>query len=167
MAGLHSRPACMLSRFRKQHSETEPITKNQKYGFVEIKGNNMAKAAQAVKEEAAEVQDDSKKQAQSVEFSETAENDVSGSGGSVDILLDMNIPITVVIGQTEITVRRLLHLGPGSVLKLSKSINETIDLFLSDTKFATGSVVVVDGRFAVKINQIHGVADSAAQTNEE
>ncbi len=126
----------------------------------------MAKEAQAVKEDATEEQDDSKKQAQSAEFSETAENEVSGPGGSVDILLDMNVPITVIIGQTEITVRRLLHLGPGSVLKLNKPINEPIDLYLSDTKFATGNVVVVDECFAVKITQIHGVADSAGKTNE-
>ncbi len=126
----------------------------------------MAKAAQAAKEKATDKQDDSKKQAQSVELSETTETEVTGPGGSVDILLDMSVPITVTIGQTETTVRRLLQLGPGSVLKLSKPIDEPIDLYLSDTKFAMGSVVVVDGRFAVKITQIHGVADSADKTQE-
>lgn len=126
----------------------------------------MANEAQAVEEKAAEKQDDSKKQAQSAEFPETAENEVSGPGGSVDILLDMNVPITVIIGHTDITVRRLLHLGPGSVLKLNKPINEPIDLYLSDTKFATGNVVVVDECFAIKITQIHGVADSADKNDE-
>lgn len=126
----------------------------------------MAKAAQAVKEQTTDTQEDSKKQAQSVEFSETAETEVSGAGGSIDILLDMNVPITVTIGQTEIPVRRLLQLGPGAVLKLNKPINEPVELYLSDTKFATGSVVVVEDRFAVKITQILGVADSAAKTNE-
>jgi flagellar motor switch protein FliN/FliY len=126
----------------------------------------MAEEAQAVKEKATETQDNSKKQAQSAEFPETAENEVSGPGGSVDILLDMNVPISVIVGQTEITVRRLLHLGPGSVLKLNKPVNEPIDLYLSDAKFATGNVVVVDGSFAVKITQIHGVAESADKSDE-
>jgi flagellar motor switch protein FliN/FliY len=126
----------------------------------------MAKAAQAVKEKTEDKQDDSKKQAQSVEFSETAETEVSGPVGSIDILLDMNVPVRVTIGQTEIPVRRLLQLGPGAVLKLDKPIHEPVELYLSDTKFAMGTVVVVEDRFAVKINRILGVEDPAAQTNE-
>jgi flagellar motor switch/type III secretory pathway protein FliN len=35
-----------------------------------------------------------------------------------------------------------------------------MDLYLKDTKFATGSVVIVDGRFAVKIKQILGLGDA-------
>ena len=120
----------------------------------------MAKMAEAVKEKTTDKKDDSKKQAQSVEFPETAETNVSGPGGSIDILLDMSVPITVNIGQTEIPVRRLLQLGPGSVLKLSKPINEPLELYLDENKFASGTVVVVDGRFAVKITQILGIDDS-------
>ena len=126
----------------------------------------MAKAAQAVKEEPGQ-QQDNKKQAQSVEFSEAVETEGAGAGGSIDILLDMTVPVTVTIGQTEIPVQRLLRLGPGSVLKLDKSIDEPVDLYLRSTRFATGSVVVVDGRFAVKIRQILGLGDSAEVPHEE
>jgi flagellar motor switch protein FliN/FliY len=126
----------------------------------------MAKTAQAVKDKTEDKQDDSKKQAQSVEFSEAAETGASGPGGSIDILLDMNVSVRVTIGQTEIPVRRLLQLGPGAVLRLDKPIHEPVELYLSSTKFATGTVVVVEDRFAVKINRILGVEDPTAQTNE-
>ena len=130
----------------------------------------MAEEAQAVEEKKDQQEDapqqDDKKQAQSVEFSEAAETDSTGAGGSIDILLDMNVPIAVTIGQTEIPVQRLLQLGPGSVIKLEKSIDEPVELYLRDTKFATGNVVVVDGLFAVKINQILGIGDSAAKPAE-
>jgi flagellar motor switch protein FliN/FliY len=125
----------------------------------------MAKAAQAV-EEKPDQQKDAKKQVQSVEFSEAVETEVAAAGGSIDILLDMNVPVAVTIGQTEIPVQRLLRLGPGSVLKLDKSIDEPVDLYLRNAKFATGSVVVVDGRFAVKIKQILGLGDSADTSNK-
>lgn len=125
----------------------------------------MAKAAQAVQENT-DQQKETKKQAQSVEFSESQESDAPSAGGSIDILLDMNVPITVIIGQTEIPIQRLLRLGPGSVLKLDKSIDEPVDLHLRDTRFATGSVVVVDGRFAVKIKQIIGLGDAAGKPGE-
>jgi flagellar motor switch protein FliN/FliY len=107
-------------------------------------------------------QEDSKTQAQSVEFAEAAERIAAGSGTSIDILLDMSLPVTAAVGQTEIQVRRLLQLGPGSVLKLDKPIDEPVDLYLKDTKFATGNVVVVDGQFAVRIEQILGAGAAAA-----
>ncbi len=128
----------------------------------------MAKAATEDKEKQDQApngtqNDDSKKQAQSVEFTEIAEGESTGPGSSIDILLDMNIPVTVAIGQTEIQVRRLLQLGPGSVLSLNKPIDEPADIYLKDTKFATGSVVEVDGWFAIKINQILGAKPEKAE----
>ena len=130
----------------------------------------MAETAQAVEEKPDQQTDsppgDAKQQAQSVEFSEATETEVAGGGGSIDILLDMKVPVAIILGQTEVPVQRFLRLGPGSVLKLDKSIEEPVDLYLKDAKFATGSVVVVDGRFAVKIKQIFGLGDSANVPNE-
>ena len=130
----------------------------------------MTKADQAVEEKQDQQEDtaqaDAKKQVQSVEFSEAVETGAAGAGGSIDILLDMGVPITVAIGEAEITIQRLLQLGPGSVVKLEKSIGEPADLYLKDAKFATGNVVVVDGRFAVKITQILGFGDAADKTAE-
>ncbi|HUU19162.1 MAG TPA: FliM/FliN family flagellar motor switch protein [Sedimentisphaerales bacterium] len=122
----------------------------------------MAETTEAVeeKQESGTAQEDSKTQAQSAEFSEVNATGDTGAGGSIDLLLDVNIAVTVAIGQTEIPVRQLLRLGPGSVLELDKSIGEPADLYLRDTRFATGSVVVVDGRFAVKIKQILGLGDA-------
>ena len=134
----------------------------------------MAETTEAVEEKTEEKQDqqngtsqeDSKKQAQSVEFPEAAESEDAGPGGSIDILLDMNVSVTVAVGQTEIPVRRLLQLGPGSVLTLDKSVDAPVDLYLRDTKFATGDVVVVEDRFAVRIKQILGLGDSAPKPAE-
>ena len=123
----------------------------------------MAETAEATEEKAQEekqqqqndaAQADSKTQVQSAEFSEATGAEAAGTGGNIEILLDMNIPVTVAIGKKEMPVRRLLQLGPNSVLKLDKSIDTPVDLYLKDTKFATGNVVVVDGRFAVKIKEI-------------
>ena len=134
----------------------------------------MAETTEAVEEKAQEKQQeqsdtaqaDSKTQVQSAEFSEATGGEAVGAGGSIDILLDMNIPVTVSIGQKEMSVRRLLQLGPDSVLKLDKPIDAPADLYLKDTKFATGNVVVVNGRFAVKIKEIIGLGDSTGNSPE-
>ena len=121
----------------------------------------MAQTATAVKEETVQNSEETKTQVQSVEFSEAVDTNVKGSGGSLDILLDMNVPVTVTVGRTEIPVRRLLQLAPGSVIRLDKPVEEPVDLYLNESKFAVGSVVVVDGCFAVKIQKIIGLEDSS------
>ena len=108
--------------------------------------------------------DGSKAQAKTAELSEAAETEGGGSAGSIDILLDVNISVTVAIGETEMPVRRLLQLGPGSVLKLDKPVDAPADLYVKGTKFATGNIVVVDDQFAVRIKEILSPGGSAAKT---
>jgi flagellar motor switch protein FliN/FliY len=104
--------------------------------------------------QAADNQETAGAQAQSAEFSEVSETSPDGKGTSIDLLLDMEVPVTVAIGRTEIPVQRLLQLSPGSVLKLNKPIDMPADLYLKDTRFATGSIVVLEDQFAVKIKEI-------------
>lgn len=121
-----------------------------------------AEATAEQTEQVAQNQDspgDSKTKAQTADFPEAGETGATGAGGSIDILLDMTIPVTVTIGTTQLPIHRLLHLGPGSVLKLDKPVDTPMDLYLKDTKFATASVVVVDGKFALKIKQILGLGE--------
>jgi flagellar motor switch protein FliN/FliY len=95
-----------------------------------------------------------------VEFPEAPPEGPAAGTGQLDILLDMDVPVTVVLGATQIPVRRLLQLGPGAVLRLEKPIESPAELFLKDSKFAEADVVVVDNRFAVRIRQIIGTAAS-------
>ncbi len=105
---------------------------------------------------------DGKTQVRPVEFPEAPQSAAAPGTGQLDILLDMDIPITVVLGSTQIPVRRLLQLGPGSVLQLERPVETPVDLFLKDSKFAEADVVVVENRFAVRIRQIVGAGVPAA-----
>jgi flagellar motor switch protein FliN/FliY len=104
-----------------------------------------------------------KTQVQTVQYPDAGADKSTGQGGKLDILLDMNIPVTVNLGQTQIPIKKLMQLGPGSVLTLSKSVDEPVDLYLKDSKFAQADVVVVENCFAVKIKQIVGAETSAQQ----
>ena len=98
--------------------------------------------------------DDAKQTVQSAEFAEASAGQSNQENTSIDILLDMNVTVTVSVGKTEISIQKLLQMGPGSVLELNKPIDEPADLYLKDVKFATGSIVVVDNKFAIKIKEI-------------
>ncbi len=115
----------------------------------------MADVAEAVVEKTSPPsQADNKKQVQSAGFAEAQGTATAGANAHLDILLDMDVPVTVVIGTAQVSVRRLLQLGPGAVLKLDKPIEAPVDLLLKDSPFAEADVVVVDNRFAVRIRQI-------------
>lgn len=102
-----------------------------------------------------------KQQVRAVELPEAPPDNPVASSNQLDVLLDMDVPVTVVLGTAQIPVRRLLQLGPGAVLKLEKSIEAPADLYLKDAKFAEADVVVVDQRFAVRIKQILGAGGPA------
>jgi flagellar motor switch protein FliN/FliY len=124
----------------------------------------MAETAVAEKNE----QDQAKVQAQSAEFGEANGFGASGAPSSIDILLDIGVPVTVTLGKNELTIEEFLKLGPGSVLEMDKPIDAPADLYVKGVKFATGSIVVVNGKFAVRIDEILGaqVTDSQLKPQE-
>jgi flagellar motor switch protein FliN/FliY len=105
-------------------------------------------------------EDKAQTEAKNAEFAEAT--DAGGQAGeeNLDILLDINMPVTVNLGKAEVPFRRLLQLTPGSVLELDKTINQPVELYVQDINFANGDVVVVDGCFAVKIKEILGIDQS-------
>ncbi len=104
-----------------------------------------------------------KKQAQSVEFPEAGEGVAAAEGSQFDILLDMEVSVTVALGNAEIPVRRLLQLGPGAVLELEKTVEAPVDLYLQGMKFAEGDVVVLDDHFGIRIKRLMGDQPEAVE----
>ena len=128
----------------------------------------MAETEQA-QNEAAQEQSDAE-QAKQAEFSEATDASPAPSEENLDILLDINVPINVTLGTTTVPLKRLLQLGPGSVLQLDKQIGQPVDLYIQGIKFATADVVVVGDSFAIRIKEITS-PDSAGlesgQTDEK
>lgn len=98
-----------------------------------------------------------KVQAQTAEFDEAVEN-ASASGENLNVLLDIQMPITVILGKTEVPFKRLLQLGPGSVIELDKLVGQPADLYVQDVPLATGDVVVVGECYGIRIREILGGA---------
>ena len=88
------------------------------------------------------------------ELPEVGDRPSSGASGQVDILLDTAMPLSVRLGQVNMQIRQLLKMGPGSVLKLDKQAGEPVDVLLRGIKFATGQLVVAEGRLGVRIDEI-------------
>ena len=73
---------------------------------------------------------------------------------NVDILLDVDLEVTVELDRKVVTVGELLKLGKGSIVELEKSAGEPLDIFVNGRKFAEGEVVVIDDKFGIRITQL-------------
>jgi len=78
----------------------------------------------------------------------------STSSSNLDLLLDVPLRVTVELGRTEMTIREVLALGPGSVVELSKVAGEVVDILVNGKLIAHGEVVVIDDMFGVRVTDI-------------
>ncbi|MDP1831945.1 MAG: flagellar motor switch protein FliN [Geothrix sp.] len=74
--------------------------------------------------------------------------------GNLDLLLDIQLPVVVRMGQTDMQMGELLKLTPGSILELNRSADAPVELLVNGKLIAKGEVVVVDGNFAFRITEI-------------
>lgn len=78
--------------------------------------------------------------------------------GNLDLLLDIELPVMVRMGQTEMQLGELLKLTPGSILELNRAADAPVELLVNSKIIAKGEVVVVDGNFAFRITEIESTA---------
>jgi flagellar motor switch protein FliN len=79
--------------------------------------------------------------------------DVTGNT-NLDLLLDVSLRVAVELGRTDLTIKDVLALGPGSVVELDKLAGEPVDILVNDRLIAKGEVVVVDENFGVRVTDI-------------
>jgi flagellar motor switch protein FliN len=70
---------------------------------------------------------------------------------NVQMLLDINLNVTIELGRTRLSIRKILELGPGSIIELDRLAGEPVDLLVNDKVVAKGEVVVVDEYFGIRI----------------
>jgi flagellar motor switch protein FliN len=78
---------------------------------------------------------------------------------NLDLVHDIPLEISAVLGQTAMSLRDVVALQNGSVLELDKLSTDPIDLYVNDILIARGEVVVVDDKFAIKISELNPVVD--------
>lgn len=76
------------------------------------------------------------------------------SEGKVDLLLDVNLALTLRFGQRELTLREVLDLNAGSVIELDRRVEEPAELLLGSRVIARGQVVTVDGNYGIQISEM-------------
>ncbi len=76
-------------------------------------------------------------------------------GNNLDLVHDVPLQISAVLGKTALTLRDVVTLQSGSVFELDKLSTDPIDLYVNNILIARGEVVVVDDKYAVKISELN------------
>ncbi len=77
----------------------------------------------------------------------------------INMLLDVDVPIKVQLGNTSMSIRELLDLKKGSLVKLDRMAGEPIDVYISNKMLAKGEVTVANDRLSVRISQLYGAKE--------
>jgi len=73
---------------------------------------------------------------------------------TMDLLLEVDLPVSVSFGRTQMRLKEVVKLTTGSIVELNRSINEPVEIIVNNCVIARGEVVVVDGNYGVRIKQI-------------
>jgi flagellar motor switch protein FliN/FliY len=73
---------------------------------------------------------------------------------NIDLILDVPLDISVVLGRTKKSIHDILNLGTGSLIELDKLAEEPVEILVNGKQIALGEVVVVDENFGIRITNI-------------
>lgn len=72
----------------------------------------------------------------------------------VTMLGDVNLPVNIELGRTEMMVEDVLQLGEGSVVELDKLAGDPVDVYINSRLVARGEVLVLNDNFCVRIGEV-------------
>ena len=78
----------------------------------------------------------------------------SAAVSNLRVLENIEVKLTVEVGNTEIKIKDLLRLNEGSVVELERLAGEPLDILANGTKIAKGEVVMVGERYGVRFTEI-------------
>jgi len=73
---------------------------------------------------------------------------------TMDLLLDVDLPVSISFGRAQLPMKDVLKLTTGSIVELNRGITEQVEVLINQCLIARGEVVVVEGNYGVRIQEI-------------
>jgi flagellar motor switch protein FliN/FliY len=84
----------------------------------------------------------------------------------MDVLMQVEVPVSVSLGRTRMRMKDLLGLTQGSVVELDEYVGDEVEILVNKRVLAHGEVVAVDGYYGVRITRMGGSAQPASAVIE-
>jgi len=78
----------------------------------------------------------------------------ASSNGNIDLIMDVPLAVTVVLGRSKKSIKEILDMGKGSVIVLDRIAGEMVEIMVNGRLFARGEVVVIDESYGVRITEL-------------
>jgi len=78
---------------------------------------------------------------------------------NLDVILDIDLPLSVRFGHAEMSLDALTKLGPGSLIELARMPDDPVELLVNGKLVARGEVVVVSGNYGVRVSEVVSAAE--------
>jgi flagellar motor switch protein FliN len=88
----------------------------------------------------------------------------------MEVLMQVEVPVSVSLGRTRMRMKDLLGLAHGSVVELDEYVGDEVQILVNKQVLAHGEVVAVDGYYGVRITRMGGGSNpppSVVETSEE
>jgi flagellar motor switch protein FliN/FliY len=76
------------------------------------------------------------------------------SSRTLDLLMEVELPVGVSFGRAQMRLKDAIKLTTGSIVELNRSIVEPVEIIVNNCVIARGEVVVVEGNYGVRIQEI-------------
>jgi len=93
-------------------------------------------------------------QVQKPVFAPLEDTSVVNQKRNLDLIMDVPLEFSVVLGKTKKTIQDILALGAGSVVELNKLADEPLEIYVNGKLIAHGEVVVINENFGIRMTQI-------------
>ncbi len=77
------------------------------------------------------------------------------------LLMGVRLPIRVLLGRTQLSLRQITELGQGAVVELDCSPNDPVQIMVNDRVIAYGEIVMVAGNYGIRVTKIPTREDSS------
>lgn len=104
--------------------------------------------------EAEVVENEEKIEIQKPDFQELVDRGPTDIPRNLDLIMDVPLEFTVVLGKSKRTIKDILSLGSGSVVELDKMTDEPLEILVNGKLVAEGEVVVINESFGIRITNI-------------
>jgi flagellar motor switch protein FliN/FliY len=79
---------------------------------------------------------------------------LAGGDPKLELLFDLQLPVSIELGRTNMLIKDILRLGRGSVIEFDKLVSEPVDVIINGKKVAEGEVVVIDKHFGIRVTTL-------------
>lgn len=95
-----------------------------------------------------------KVQVQEAAFQELTDEGSKSIPRNLDLIMDIPLEFTAVLGKSRKKIKDILSLGTGSVVELDKMTDEPLEILVNGKLVAVGEVVVINESFGIRITDI-------------